>query len=58
VSHVPNFVFIDGDQSVNADESLVQTWGYTNLTDSQGKATYGAVIGTPLLGATRWNLYR
>jgi hypothetical protein len=58
VSHVPNFVSINGDQSVNADESVVQTWGYTNLTDSQGKATYGAVIGTPLLGATRWNLYR
>jgi len=58
VTYVPNFVFIGGEQHVDPSVAAVSINGFTNLTDSQGKATYGAVVDTSTAGVRRWHLYR
>jgi len=57
-SNVPNFVFIGGAQTVDMANSIVQTLNYLNLTDGQGKATYGVVVNHAVTSAARWRLYR
>jgi hypothetical protein len=56
-SYVPNFEFIGGDQRVNPSQSIVEALDFSNLTDAQGKATYGVVIDTSVTRARRWEMY-
>lgn len=58
MTFVPNFVFVGGSQTVDTGAFVVRITGFTNLTDGQGKATYGAVVDSSATGAARWELYR
>lgn len=57
-TYVPNFVFVGGNQWVDRQQSTVTVYGFTQLTDNQGKATYGAVVDTSVSRAGHWLLYR